>query len=445
MTTRLLRLLIALGSVSLLPSLAFAQSLAGAVRDTSGAALPGVTVEASSPALITKVRTSVTDGAGQYRIPDLPPGTYQVTFTLVGFTTVVRQGVELTGGGVMTIGADMPIGTLQESITVTGESPVVDVQTSRQQQVIDGEVLRALPASRGYGNYVAAIPALQATGFGGGAQPTTNFFSARGGRSNEGLIQIDGLNVGGPSNGGGVSGYMYDMSTSSEVQVAISGGLGEADRGGPAFNIIPKTGGNTFSGNAFASFAGAWGQSSNIDDELKALGFGDLPALIKNWDTSASLGGPIVRDRLWFFGNARLVGTHQEVQNEYGNKNAGDPNAWTWVRRRERQGPQRERQAGQRRAPDVAGHAEEQVRFLHRPYEELQRRGLQDRWESVPFSGRGLGLVRAGCGAGCGEHLTRVGFDLGCALEDHADDVDVADLESRAARERLLVVLDQAR
>jgi hypothetical protein len=333
MTTRLVRgLLIALGSMVLIPSLASAQSLAGAVRDTSGAVLPGVTVEASSPALITKVRTSVTDAAGQYRIPDLPPGTYKVTFSLVGFTTVVREGVELTGGGVMTIGADMQVGSLQESITVTGESPVVDVQTARQQQVIDGDVIRALPASRGYGNYVAAIPALQATGFGGGAQPTTNFFSARGGRSNEGLIQIDGMNVGGPSNGGGVSGYMYDMSTSSEVQVAISGGLGEADRGGPAFNIIPKTGGNTFSGNAFASFAGDWGQSSNIDDELRALGFGDLPALIKAWDTSGSLGGPILRDRVWFFGNVRLVGSHTEVQNLYGNRNAGDPNAWTWVR-----------------------------------------------------------------------------------------------------------------
>ncbi len=333
MTIRFVRgFLIALCSALLIPALASAQSLAGAVRDTSGAALPGVTVEASSPALITKVRTSVTDATGQYRIPDLPPGTYRIAFTLTGFTTVVREGVELTGGGVMTIGADMQVGSLQESITVTGESPVVDVQTARTQQVISGEVLRALPASRGYGNYIAAVPALQATGFGGGAQPTTNFFSARGGRSNEGLIQIDGMNVGGPSNGGGVSGYMYDMSTSSEVQVSISGGLGEADRGGPAFNIIPKTGGNTFSGNAFGSFAGSWGQSSNIDDELRALGFGDLPALIKNWDTSASLGGPILRDRLWFFGNARLVGTHQEVQNQNANLNAGNPNEWTWVR-----------------------------------------------------------------------------------------------------------------
>ena len=113
-----------------------AQSLAGAVRDTSGGVLPGVTIEASSPALITKVRSGVTDETGQYRIPDLPPGTYKISFTLTGFATVVRDGVELAGAGVMTISADMRVGNVAESVTVTGESPVVDIQTARQQTVI---------------------------------------------------------------------------------------------------------------------------------------------------------------------------------------------------------------------------------------------------------------------------------------------------------------------
>ena len=158
MNRMLIRLLVVMALLVAGPSLATAQSLAGTVRDTSGAVLPGVTIEASSPALITKVRTGVTDETGQYRIPDLPPGTYKVTFTLPGFATVVREGVELTGGGVMTIGADMRVGALQETITVTGESPVVDVQTARQQTVVDGDIVRALPASRSYGNYIAAIP-----------------------------------------------------------------------------------------------------------------------------------------------------------------------------------------------------------------------------------------------------------------------------------------------
>jgi hypothetical protein len=314
------------------PSLATAQSLAGTVRDTSGAVLPGVTIEASSPALITKVRTGVTDETGQYRIPDLPPGEYKVTFTLPGFATVVREGVELSGGGVMTIGAEMRVGALEESITVTGESPVVDVQTARQQTVIDGDIVRTLPASRSYGNYIAAIPAIQATLAGSGASTINNFFAVRGGRSTEGLIQLDGMNVGAPGNGGGVSGYLYDMSNSSEVQVSISGGLGEADRGGPAFNIIPKTGGNTFSGTGFTSYAGEWGQSSNIDDHLRSLGFGEQPALIKSYDANLAVGGPILRDRVWFYGNTRAIGTYQEQQNLYVNANAGNPNAWTWVR-----------------------------------------------------------------------------------------------------------------
>ena len=318
----------------LLPALAHAQAtLAGVVRDTSGAVLPGVTVEATSPALIERTRSTVTDANGQYQIVDLRPGAYALKFSLPGFTTVEREGVTVTGGGVITINADLRVGALQETIVVTGDTPVVDVQTStRRQQVLDSEVVQALPASRGYGNYLAAVPGIQSTGFNSSAQPTTNFFTARGGRSNEGTIQIDGMNVGSSVGGGGVSGYLYDMANAAEVQVTIAGGLADVDRGGPAFNMIPKTGGNSFSGTYFGSFAGKWAQSSNLDDELRSYGFADLPALIKNWDTNFAIGGPIVRDRLWFFSNVRTVGTHQDVPNLYGNLNAGDPNAWTWER-----------------------------------------------------------------------------------------------------------------
>ena len=327
------RVLLTVCALSLLPALATAQSLAGVVRDTSGAILPGVTVEATSPALIEKTRSAVTDGSGQYRINNLPPGTYKLTYSLTGFSSVIRDGVELSGGGVTTINVDMRLGALQESVTVTGETPVVDVQTSaRKQEVVNGDTVRALPASRGYGNYIAAVPAIQSTGFGSSAQPTTNFFASRGGRSNEGMIQIDGMNVGAPGNGGGVSGYMYDMNNSSEVQVAISGGLAEVDRGGPAFNIIPKTGGNHVSGTYFGSYAGGWGQSSNIDDRLRGFGFADQPALIKAWDTNVAVGGPILRDKVWFYGNARAVGSFQETQNQYGNLNAGDPTKWTFAK-----------------------------------------------------------------------------------------------------------------
>src|SRR5687768_1526641 len=145
--------LLALMCALLAPSLADAQSITGVVRDASGAVLPGVTVEAASPVLIEKVRTAVTDSSGQYRLTDLRPGSYSLTFSLAGFSQVKRDGVEVSGGATISINADLRVGGVQETITVSGETPVVDVQTStRRQAVLDDSVIAALPASRGYGN-----------------------------------------------------------------------------------------------------------------------------------------------------------------------------------------------------------------------------------------------------------------------------------------------------
>src|SRR4051812_12089537 len=314
------------------PALASAQSLAGIVKDTSGAVLPGVTVEASSPALIEKSRSAVTDDRGQYQIIDLRPGTYSVTFTLPGFATVARQALEVTGAGVITINADMRVSGVQETITVTGAAPVVDVQTSTSREtVLSSDFVRSLPAARGYGNYLAGVPGISGTGLGASATPSNNFFTSRGGRNSEGNIQLDGMNVGSSVGGGGVSGYQYDMSNAAEVQVTIAGGLAEVDRGGPAFNMIPKTGGNSFAGSYFGSIAGQWAQGSNIDDTLRSYGFTDQPALIRNWDTNFAFSGPILRDRVWFYSNVRTVGTYQDSPNLYGNVNAANPNNWTYV------------------------------------------------------------------------------------------------------------------
>jgi hypothetical protein len=319
-------------AVVLIPALAQAQELSGTVRDASGAVLPGVTVEAASPALIEKVRTTVTDSSGQYRLTDLRPGTYSMTFTLPGFTTVKRDGVEVSGAGIIAINADMRVGGVQETITVTGETPVVDVQTStKRQTVLDDSVVEALPAARGYGNLLAAVPGIQATGLNSGANPVMNFFTARGGRGNEGTIQIEGMNVGSAFNGGGVAGYGYDTANAQEIQITITGGLGETDRGGPAFNLIPKTGGNSFEGTAFFSNAGRWSQGDNLDDELRSFGITEVPGLIKNWDTNFAMGGPIVRDRLWFFGNVRSFGSHNDIPLLYANANAGNPDVWNYV------------------------------------------------------------------------------------------------------------------
>src|SRR5438309_6622858 len=142
----------------LLSGRAFAQAtLTGTVHDASGAVLPGVTVEASSPALIEKTKAAVTDGTGQYRIIDLRPGTYEVTFTLTGFSTVKREGIELTGSFVATVNADLKVGALAETITVTGETPVVDVQSSKRETVLNNDVIRTLPVTRSAGALLNAV------------------------------------------------------------------------------------------------------------------------------------------------------------------------------------------------------------------------------------------------------------------------------------------------
>jgi hypothetical protein len=316
-----------------LPQTAAAQTIAGVVRDTSGSVLPGVSVEASSPALIEKVRSVVTDGAGQYRFENLVPGTYTVTYSLQGFTTVVRDAVNVTTGVAVTINADMRVGGVQETITVTGETPVVDVQNStRVQRVLDDEVVAALPASRGYGNLLATVSGIQANGIqNSGIAPDMIFFTSRGGRSNEGTVQIDGMNVGSAFNGGGVAGYGYDTAGAAEVQVTVAGGLGEADRGGPAFNLVPKTGGNNFAGTYFANLAGKWSQGDNVDDELRSFGIPSAAAIIRSWDTSVAIGGPIKRDKVWFYGTARTFGAYNDIPGRFANANAGDPNRWDYV------------------------------------------------------------------------------------------------------------------
>src|SRR5688572_21681393 len=272
MQFRFVRFLAVTALLALLPAVAHAQSsIAGTVRDASGAVLPGVTVEASSPVLIEKVRSTVSDGTGQYRLTELLPGTYSLTFSLPGFSTVKRDGVEITGAGVITLNTDLKVGDLQETITVTGETPIVDVQSTRRQQVISDETLNALPATRGYNALIFLVPSVT----GGSNQidlmPAMRIFYSHGGRGNEGRTYVDGLSTGSAFNGGGASGYIIDTSNSQEMQLSLSGGLGESEVGGTLVNFIPKTGGNGFSGQGFFSTAGEWSQGNNIDEHLRSI------------------------------------------------------------------------------------------------------------------------------------------------------------------------------
>jgi hypothetical protein len=322
------------GILLLCPVLAQAQaSLTGVIRDNSGAVLPGVTVEATSPVLIERARTAVSDGSGQYRITELLPGTYSLSFTLSGFSVVKRDGVEVRGSGVVPINADMRIGAIEETITVTGESPTVDTQTTRREMVINAETLATLPVTRSYGTLLAAIPGIVTDNTSRGAmtEPFMTFFSANGGRANEGRMLINGMPVAASFNGGGVSTFIYDVANTEEMQVLVSGGLGEAEAGGPSVNLVPRSGGNAFRGTGFSSGTGTGLRSDNIDDYLRGIGLTRPPALLMQYDVSGALGGPLKRDRLWFFGTARDFASQTFVEGAFANRNAGDTTRWDYV------------------------------------------------------------------------------------------------------------------
>jgi hypothetical protein len=334
---RCLAALALVAGVLLAPSIAHAQAaITGTVKDTSDALLPGVTVEASSPALIEKTRSAVTDGTGQFRIENLRPGTYSVTFTLQGFTTVRREGIVLTGNFNASVNASLAVGAVAETVVVSGESPIVDVQSSQRQTVLTNDVIKAIPTAGSYNALLVLVPGLL-----GGQQDVSTgpcnscTFSAHGtllslggNRANtDGRLLVDGISIAVPQAGG--TNYLTDTRNAQEVTFTVSGSMGDVESGGPVMNIIPRSGGNVPSGNGYVAWANGDLQSSNLSDELKALRITPSP-LIKNYDLSAAFGGPLRKDRVWLFGAVRGQGNSAYITNMYYNKNAGDPNKWLY-------------------------------------------------------------------------------------------------------------------
>jgi hypothetical protein len=321
-----------LGVILVLPLTVFAQAaITGVVRDTSGAVLPGVTVEAASPVLIEKVRSVLSDTTGQYRIVDLRPGLYAVTFTLPGFVTVKRDGIELRGDFVATVNGDLRVGGVEETVTVTGASPIVDVQSARVQTVLDRDVLTAIPSSRGASGIQALIPGLTAgltTGDSGGITGGSGGMAGfiHGARASDSRTLHDGINTGwaGANSNAAVS----NVAGAQETVLTTSGGLGEAETGGVTLNIIPRDGGNTFRGTMFLSGANGAMQGSNYTDALKAAGLRSPQELKKVYDFNPMGGGRIVRDKLWFYLTYREVVAENTVPGMFFNRNAGDPTKW---------------------------------------------------------------------------------------------------------------------
>ncbi|MEQ1758067.1 MAG: carboxypeptidase regulatory-like domain-containing protein [Vicinamibacterales bacterium] len=318
----------------LLPSLVFAQAaLTGTVKDTSGAVLPGVTVEAASPVLIEKVRTAVTDGNGRFQMVDLRPGAYTVTFTLAGFNTFKRDGVTISGTGVTTVDADLRVGALEETITVTGEAPVVDTQSLTQQKVLNADTIDALPSARNYFGVARMIPGTQGGGndVGGSLiQDVGQSLTVHGSRNVDQRITINGVNTMTLQAGGNIGGQTPDMGSAAEVTVDTTSLGADLPTGGVRVNFVPKDGGNVFTNSTFFSFTNSGLQGNNYSDALKAQGLGTPNKIQHSYDVNESLGGPFKRDKVWFWFSTR----YNDVANEAAvlqNANAFNPNVFTYV------------------------------------------------------------------------------------------------------------------
>ena len=304
--------LLAFALVVSVPMAAFAQAtLSGLVRDTSGAVLPGVTVEASSPVLIEKVRSGVTDGTGRYTIPDLRPGTYKLTFSLTGFKTVVRDGLELTGTSVLTVNADLDVGGVQETITVSGLTPVVDLQSTTRQAVMDQEVVSAIPSSRTPFTVGVLIPGVKKGAFtgqdvGGSVVQEVASLEANGGRTSDQRMMVNGVALSSGIAGGWGGGAVPNATGTAEFAIDVSAVDAQAATGGVRINFIPRDGGNRFSGTIFGSVANEDFASDNFtgtDVQQRGL---SVPGKIKgSGDFNPGVGGPIKRDKLWFFISGR--------------------------------------------------------------------------------------------------------------------------------------------
>ena len=323
------------------PAVAHAQaSIAGVVRDDSGAVLPGVTVEAASPAWSAKTRSVVTDGTGQYKIVDLRPGTYSVTFTLPGFSTIKREGIELNGSFTATVNADLKVGAVQETITVSGEPPIVDVQSTKREAVLDHTVIDAVPTGRlpqQLGVLITGVSngqGLSQTGTGGpqdvggtSGNPVT-LLVAHGSRAFDQRITIDGLSI---NLAAGVNNTLYtpNMGATQEVAIDISGVSAESAEGGVRINLIPKDGGNRYSGSIFADFANGSMSDSNITDDLRKRGFTTPNELRLVTSFNPAFGGPITRDKLWFYSSYRMQNARNWVGGMFYDSTWNDPTVFT--------------------------------------------------------------------------------------------------------------------
>lgn len=297
-------------------------SIAGVVKDATGAVLPGVTVEAASPALIEKVRSVVTDGQGVYKIVDLRPGVYTVTFTLPGFSSVKREGIELTAAFTANVNAELKVGAVTETITVSGETPIVDVQNVLQKTTASREVMDALPTDRNFVSFAAMQPGVFVTGVSqnvGGSIPETGMnLVVHGSRAADSLIMVDGMPI---INGSGQGGLQYgnylNNAMAQEITFQTDGHNAEFERASVYSNFIPKEGSNQFRFFFVTRYTNESLESTNLDQNQFNQGLKSGSRINKIWDLNPNAGGPIIKDRLWMFAGYRHWGTYNTVAGSF--------------------------------------------------------------------------------------------------------------------------------
>src|SRR5438093_2736229 len=327
----------------LVPAPASAQvAIAGVVKDGTGAVLPGVTVEASSPALIERTRSVVTDAAGQYKIVDLSPGTYTVAFTLAGFKSVKRTDVLLEGIFTAQVNIELQVGAVEETLTVTAQTPTVDVINTQKSFVANREVLDSIPVTvRNTPGRALLIPGTTVVPFVLGQFNLTSHGSA----TSDFTMAIDGLRVNNLCGAGQYSGFYMNDSAVQELTYATGSESAEIQSSGIRVNQVPKDGGNMFSGSLYAQYQGSGLQSDNRDDSMKAIQANGLPLIsiagtAYNYLLNPSFGGPLAKDKAWFYfsykyedqkvyvPSARLPDGSQAYRNYMGNYSAVGRVTW---------------------------------------------------------------------------------------------------------------------
>ena len=313
--------LTALAVLALAPASVHAQGTSqftGEVTDNTGGILPGVTVEASSPALIEGSRVGITDGTGRYLLVDLRPGTYTITFTLPGFSTVLVESQELPGGFTATVDAVLSVGALEETVTVSGEAPVVDVQSISQAEVLDREVLDAIPTGRNLQSTAQLIPGVKMNrpevGLTTAAQQT--YMSVHGMSTRQTTVTVDGQLVMTAGGDGGVQNYNNQLAA-QEMVYETSGISAETSTGGVRISMIPREGGNTHSGQNYFGFADGAFQGDNFSQRLQDRGLNSTESIDYVYDLNVAHGGPLIRDKFWFFGSARRFSINVPVTDSY--------------------------------------------------------------------------------------------------------------------------------